>query len=1124
MPVPSTIHQEDYANFLAEASDLLQTIEQELFNLKYDRTPARVHTLMRSAHTLKGSAASVQLETVKSVAHVLEDVFRSLYNPEVVIDSDLESLLFQAYECLRIPLMAEFTDNHVDEADVLGRTATILSQLQAKLGDLFDQETPIPTSSELGFDIVLSMFEGGVEQRLQALEQALAQPQLGTLATQLQAEVEIFLGLAESVQLPGFAAIAQTTLAALSTHPDQVNHIAKLAIADFRQGQAAILAGDRTQGGSPSPALTRLAHPLQPLTPPISASGEREDPQQPLFPLQPVVPEALTESLPPAQPATEKKSKSLLKRLKDIFTLAPIAESDWDWEPAPASAASPTPGFPLESSAIPRSEAPLPLNETELPLPPIPSPFDLEPSFSLPEQSVSEGAPLLDPLDLEPDLALPDPHLSELAPTGALFDLQPAAALSDPRRSDERSLDSPSTSVRSSQLPDLPSAHHPSLTAEPGASAPVSVASRWPDPTPVEPAPVASSAAPLPVVRVKLEQLERLDYLTGELLINQNQQTTQDDGLRLAAQELLASLQKHKRTLSHLQSWSDLTLAANGALSQAMASGLAADFDALEMDRYTDFHVLVQSALNDLVQLEMVGESLETQIQQVRQSRETQKRLLTNVQDHLTTARMQPLGETLNRLPRVLQQLAIAHGKAIDLSLSGTDILVDKAIAEKLYNPLLHLVRNAFDHGIESPAGRRVNGKPETGYIHIHAYHQGNRTLIEIRDDGQGIDWPRVAAKAVESGWVESDKVAMLTSSQLAEFLFQAGFSTATQVSDLSGRGVGLDMVRSEMQALKGTISVSSVAGQGTTFTLSLPMAFSITRLMICQERGATYAFPINTVQQVVVPQPHQLIQSSGQQMVLCWPSDQGEQMIPVQPLSGLFHDSHSNSLPEITSPQSAIILLRSGEDLWGLLVDQVLGEQELVIRPLGSACTPPPYVYGCSMLSDRQMALVIDPILLQKSRSPQAAPVATDTALTPPIHPPTAPPPTAHILLIEDSLTVRHNLARTLQEKGYRVSQAGDGLEGFAFLQQSPDVHLIISDIEMPRMNGFEFLSQLRKTPVMESLPVVLLTSRSSSKYRQFADNLGANAFINKPYSTEVLLPLLANLINAPALALHSH
>ncbi|UBF27942.1 hybrid sensor histidine kinase/response regulator [Kovacikia minuta CCNUW1] len=1055
MPVSATVHPEDYANFRSEASDLLQTIEQELFNLKADRTAARVHALMRSAHTLKGSAASIQLETVKSVAHALEDVFRALYNPEIVIDAELEALLFQAYECLRLPLIAEFTGSSVDEADVLGRTTAVLSQLQTKLGDLFDQETPIPTSAELGFDMVQSMFEGGVEQRLQALEQALAQLQ-STLAAQLQTEAEVFLGLAESVQLVGFAAIAQTTLAALAAHPDQVSAIAALAIADFRQGQAAILAGDRTQGGTPSPALKQFTQVGNPRPNPIRTNGDKVQ-FSPNGQSQQLSDGNPRESLLPP-PTSGNKLRSVLQWLKDFFTLEPTGQTDRVASPPTASpAAEPRPSDPFEFSLDALFDA----SQPETSPTPTPPQDDGFPSVSL--------LPL--DLDLEP-----------IAPVA------PAASLPTP-------------------TPDF---------------TPAAIASPLPDLSVSEVSSTADSPAPVPVVRVKLGQLERLDYLAGELLINQNQQTTQDDRLRLATQELLAYLQKHKRTLSNLQSWSDLTLATDRPPA-SVSPGVMADFDALELDRYTDFHVLVQSVLNDLVQLELIGESLETQIRQVRQVRETQKRLLTSLQDDLTTARMQPLGETLNRLPRVLQQLASAHAKPVELTLTGTFVLVDKAIAEKLYNPLLHLVRNAFDHGIEPPDLRRAKGKPETGQIQIHAYHQGNRTLIEIRDDGQGIDWQRVAATAIDNGLVSPEDAANLSPSQLAEFLFQAGFSTATQVSDLSGRGVGLDMVRSETQALQGTISVSSVAGQGSTFTLSLPMSFSITRLMVCQAQGIPYALPINTIQQVVLPRPDQLVQTSGQQRVLRWHSEQGEQMVPVRALSQLLHYPDAGSLQQDASSQTPIILLRAGKELWGLRVDQVVGEQELVIRPLGTAIAPPPYVYGCSMLTDRQMALVVDPILLQQSWLTSLNLANPDRAASIPSAVPPTPPARAQILLIEDSLTVRHSLARTLQEQGYRVAQAGDGLEAFAFLQQDPDVHLIISDIEMPRMNGFEFLSQLRKTPAWQTIPVVLLTSRSGSKYRQLATELGANAFINKPYTAEVLLPLLSALIKPAALVSNS-
>ncbi|MBI4782263.1 MAG: hybrid sensor histidine kinase/response regulator [Oscillatoriophycideae cyanobacterium NC_groundwater_1537_Pr4_S-0.65um_50_18] len=960
MPISPTIRQEDYANFLIEAHDLLQAIEQELFNLKQDRTPAQVHNLMRAAHTLKGAAASIELDTVKSVAHVLEDVFKTLYNPEVVIDAEFTALLFQAYECLREPLMAEFMGTSVNESDVLHRSATVLSRMRTHLGALFDHEPPLPTSAELGFDLVQSMFESGVEQRLQNLAIALTQP-ASNLLKHLQSEAEVFLGLAESLQLKGFGEIAQTTLAALTAHPDQVQQIATLALADFRQGQAAVLRGDRTQGGTASQPLKQLAH-------------------------HPQKPETVSNASDPIA----------LLSLDALFG-------------------------------------------------------DIQPESRLVEALAAPVEATIEPLSL-----------------------------------------------------------------------PVSL--------PLSPASPSAPSEPLPVVRVNLEQLERLDHLAGELLINQNQQTNQDIQFRLGVQELLASLRQHQRTLSELQSWSDVM--GEGSVAQEPAQPIARPsvastaFDALEMDRYTDFQVLVQSALNDLVQLEMVGETLEHQIRTIRQTREAQKRLLTSVQDDLTTARMQPLGEVLNRFPRLLQQLAATHHKPVEMTLSGTHVLVDKAIAEKLYNPLLHLVRNAFDHGIESPEHRRASGKPEIGQIQIHAYHQGNRTLIEIWDDGQGIDWQRVAAQAVAIGLLSPEAAKTASTAQLSEFLFHAGFSTATQVSDLSGRGVGLDMVRSQIQASKGSIIVSSTPGQGTCFTLSLPLSITITRLMVCQNQGMTYALSTHLIQQVILPKGDQLSQTRSHQKVLRWQIDQVDRMIPVYPLSELLHYPCSASSQQGTL--SPVILMRSSNSIWGLQVDQMLGEQELVIRPLGTAIAPPPYVYGCSILGDSQLTLVIDPaLLLQQFRQAQPSTSQPFTPSTPPLalrdaaHPfaTSLPQTPAHILLIEDSLTVRQTLARTLQERGYRVSQVGDGLEGLAYLQQQADVHLIISDIEMPRMNGFEFLTQLRKTPDLQAIPVVMLTSRSSDKYRQFATELGANAFISKPYTSAGLLEILDTVMTASAL-----
>lgn len=244
MTLDPTLYEESRAAFLTEAQDILQRIEQDLLSLRDDRSPAKVHQLMRSAHTLKGAAASVDLETIKQIAHVLEDIFKALYNPDVIVDVEVESLLFQAYECLRLPLTAELMGRRTEEQEFLDRAASIITQLQEKLGDCFDPKASLPNSVDLGFDVVQSLFETGVQQRLQELEHRIASGNPETVESELRVKADIFLGLAESLNLPGFGAIAQTTLAALEAHPAQIMEIAALALNDFVQGRTLVLAGD----------------------------------------------------------------------------------------------------------------------------------------------------------------------------------------------------------------------------------------------------------------------------------------------------------------------------------------------------------------------------------------------------------------------------------------------------------------------------------------------------------------------------------------------------------------------------------------------------------------------------------------------------------------------------------------------------------------------------------------------------------------------------------------------------------------------------------------------------------------------------------------------------------------
>ena len=936
-----TINDETRDLFLIEAPELLENIERDLYSLGEDRSNAKVHNLMRMTHTLKGSAACVGLETIKTVAHYLEDVFKTLYNPEVIIDSELEALLFQIYECLRLPLTAELTANTIDEAAILNRAADVFALLQVKLGDFFNNEALMPTSAELGFDITESIFTTGVSKRLKELTTALENPEVESIALLLQEQATVFVGLAESLGLPGFGAIALATLTALNAHPDEAVTIARLALADFEQGQEAVIKGDRTSGGEPSFALQELA---------ISDQSLEID------------------SLP---------DPALLEQLisgeleDELFT---SNADNWD--------------FGEESLELSMDGVFGNLVETL-------------------ETPVEDGV------------------FGNLVETSAEdFELKP-----------ERS-------------------------KEP-------------------------LVAPSAQIRVEIAKLQRLNYLSGEMLTNQNRQIAADERIQETIISLQQQLAQHQKNLKQIREyWSDLMLE-----PQTTANNVPADV-------YHKFQPLLDLAWDDSVQIAETIEEVDLFSVSSSQILEKQQRLLTNVRDDLLSAQMLPVGEIFNRFYRVLQQLVAAHGKQAQLEISGTEILVDKAIAEKLYDPLLHLVRNAFDHGLESSETRAQAGKPEIGEIFIKAYKQERWTVIAVGDDGRGLDFEKIGDRALELDLIAPEQAQSITEDKLIDLLFTPGFTTASQLSDLSGRGIGLDVVRTQIEALQGTITVRSHSGQGTTFLLQIPISLKIAKVLVVEVGDRLCGFISEAVEQIIIPQTDQIKHWHDGQKV--WQPPGNGAIVPIRKLSTVLQSGDSsvgNSLP--------VLLVRQGTELIGLEVDRVLGEQELVIKPVGKLITPPSYVLGCCVLADGRLSLMIDSSAL--------------IAQLPPIVISTQPTPCnnqSQILLIDDSVTVRHNLALMLQKVGYQVWQAKDGTEAVAQALLHPTINLIISDVEMPGMNGFKFLSHRLQDSVLQQIPVIMLTSRSSDKYRQIAQELGANAYLTKPYIDGEVLNAIASLI----------
>jgi chemotaxis family two-component system sensor histidine kinase/response regulator PixL len=534
--------------------------------------------------------------------------------------------------------------------------------------------------------------------------------------------------------------------------------------------------------------------------------------------------------------------------------------------------------------------------------------------------------------------------------------------------------------------------------------------------------------------------------------------------------------------------------------------------------------------------------------------------LTLNIIDNLVEARMLPLGNILNRFPHMVNKLGNVYAKLVELKLSGTKVLVDKAIAEKLYDPLLHLVRNAFDHGIELPQIRRELGKPERGLIEICAYHQGSQTVIEVRDDGGGLNLENIRQKAVELYHIQSQDKAKsyadnLTEVELLDLIFSPGFTTANKVSEISGRGMGLDIVRTQMNTLNGSVSVESLPNQGTTFILKIPFSMTTEKLMLVQARGIVYALLLGSIEKILIPNDEQIKEIEGKK-VLHWNVDDDETMVSLRQLSELlsYHGSLFNSATphntynnhDVNINKNPVLLLRKNQGLFALEVDQIIGEQELVIRPLGNAIAPPKYIYGCSSLANGNLILVIDASLLlelgdiQQTTldiigSPTASHVnkkslpipSTQTLLSTQLQNSDTietqssyslesnnPIPKV-ILVVDDAISLRQTISLTLQKSGYQVIQAQNGVEALEKLQLHPEIQVVISDLEMPRMNGFEFLSNLRQHPNFAKIPVIILTSRSAEKHRQLAKQLGANDYLTKPYLEHEFLSKIKDLIN---------
>jgi len=1236
MAINSDIRDQAYQFFIEEAPELLQVIEAGLLTLRQERTTAKVHNIMRAAHSIKGGAASVSLEAIATLAHRLETIFKALYSETLEIDTDLESQLLQAYDCLRLPLMEQLITGAFDPEHALATADPIFVQIEEQFGDALTQaDSYIPSSSELGIDMTKSIFEVDVGQGLEHLATVVAHPSDYEVAGELRAQVEVFAGFAELLNQPEFGAIALTTLRALDAHPERALVITQLALTDFHLARQALLAGHGqcccssvATGISPSAALVALADATARKAPnftPILAAEPIADTEAIIEEKEDNIPliedvfgsalVSLETDIDERTSATEVLEDTQLAEedglLEEIFTLSPEWMDTVPVAQVPEETHTTDEDGALEEiftlspewmDTVPAVQVPEETHTTEEDgaLEEIftlsPEWMDAVPAAEVPEDTHTpeEDGALEESFSISPEYIRDNKAIcflqqivseanTDASDSPVTID---AELVTDATSVTEEAGEQPSTpetleiAVQSieqlfDELPPIQDICAPTSQSNPPNSTAASpVGSLVPtQPIPEEIVQVGKAAKPTnstsnelnPVstdirqgeaspttnlsVRVDSERLGRMNNLVGELAINRNGLSLHNDQLQRSVRELLNRFVRVQNMVGNLQELSDQMLVAperynEGTVPHSVAqlgelASTRADFDSLELDNYGVLNSRLQGLLEDMVQLEESVDDIVLFARATDQTLEQQRQMLTQLRDELIWARMLPLGEVLNRFPRLLRDLSTTYHKPVSLKLTGTSVLVDKAVLEKLYDPLLHLLRNAFDHGIEFPEIRRQQGKPEQGQIEVRAYHQGSQTIIEVRDDGQGLNLERIGHLAVELGLLSAEQLATTSNNHLFELIFEPGFSTARQVSELSGRGVGLDVVRSQMRSLKGTITVTSSPGVGTTFTLRLPLTLTIAKLLVCFIGSTALALPSDSVEEIVVPKADQ-VKESGRERFLQW----RRQIVPVYRLAEFLE--YACPMPE-TSPSKALIavpspadwalpmlVLTQGQHILALEIDRLVTEQELVIKPFGSAIAPPSFTYGCTILGDGSLipvidgAALLDQLLGQSTATttpsnPQSAiakllPEGSITKDNSSISKTTAVIKTAKaptVLVVDDAAALRRTLALTLERAGCQVLQARDGREAIEQLQRCSWVSLVICDIEMPNMNGFEFLSYRRQDPQLSLIPVAMLTSRSNDKHRWLAMQLGATAYFTKPYLEQEFLAAIKHIIS---------
>lgn len=617
----------------------------------------------------------------------------------------------------------------------------------------------------------------------------------------------------------------------------------------------------------------------------------------------------------------------------------------------------------------------------------------------------------------------------------------------------------------------------------------------------MEETPVTEPKAAL--VRVRADILDRLVNQAGEVSITRSKMENEVGVLGASLSEFSDNLARLRRQLREVE------MQAESQIASRMAVGSEREFDPLEFDRFTRLQELTRMMAESVNDVASFHENLSHSVDAVTDDLVLQARLTRELQRDLMQIRMVPFASIAERLFRVARQSAKEVDKRVNLDIRGGGVEIDRSVLERMAAPFEHLLRNAIVHGVEPRDARLAAGKSETGELLVQVSQQGNEVAIAFSDDGAGLDLERIRAKAHGAGLVATD--APLSDAQAAELIFTPGFSTADSLTELAGRGVGMDIVRSEALALGGRMETQTQAGQGMRFTIHLPLTLAVTQVVLLAANGKTYALPSVLVEQVLHLKGEQLEQVRAVGRI-----ESHGQSLALHHLSAMLGETPAE---QATQRHAPVLLLRNGNDRLALQVDDVVGNREVVVKHVGPQLARMPGIAGATVLGTGDIVLILNPVALAQHLEHHPELLSQYALASREQHAASSvlAVPAVRVMVVDDSLTVRRVMQRLFEREGYQVLLAKDGLDALEqlhALEPAAMPALLLVDVEMPRMDGFDLTRNVRSDDKTRAIPVIMITSRSADKHRAHAFELGVNAYFGKPFQEEELLAEVGRLL----------